>query len=64
FSTRTTANGLPSNSVSSVFVYADGTIYVGTNSGIGISTDGGSTFSIRNASHGLTNLNIQQVTVR
>lgn len=64
FSTKTTANGLPSNSVYSVFVYADGTIYAGTNLGMGISTDGGTTFAIRNAANGFTNTNIQQVTVR
>ena len=64
FSNKTTASGLPSNSVNSIYVYLDGSIYAGTSSGIGISTDGGNTFTVRNGANGLTNLNIQSVFLR
>lgn len=76
FSTKTTANGLPTNSVRSLF--ADGsTIYAGgrefnfiegfplpvgsTDTGLAISTDGGNTFATRTIADGLGSNSVNKV---
>ena len=52
FVNRTTADGLGANGVRTIFV--DGqNVYVGTNSGLSISTDGGVTFTNRTTAAGL-----------
>ena len=52
FATKTTANGLGSNSVTDVYVVGS-TVYAATERGLSISTNGGSTFTNRTIRQGL-----------
>lgn len=52
FTNRTTANGLGSNSLRAVAV-SGSSIYVATDGGLSISTDGGATFTNRTTANGL-----------
>lgn len=62
FNLKTTANGLNSNSIASVFVYQDGTVYVAANGAVNISNDNGNTFSSYNS--GLTNTSLQDIAAK
>ena len=53
FTNKTTIDGLASNYVNAVKVSLNGKIYVGTNGGLEISNDGGTSFSHRTTANGL-----------
>ena len=59
---RTTANGLGSNTVQSVFVVGSN-VYAGTDAGLSISTDGGATFTNKTTTDGLGSNDVRGVYV-
>lgn len=62
FVTRTTANGLGSNTVDDVFAVGN-TVYAATTGGLSISTDGGQTFTNYTTANGLAEAKINAVYV-
>jgi hypothetical protein len=63
FVLKTTADGLASNTTTSIWVDSDGHIYVGTAAGISISTDGGNSFNSYSVSSGLPSASVVDVIV-
>ncbi|MBK9092169.1 MAG: hypothetical protein IPM84_05225 [Anaerolineae bacterium] len=62
FINKTTANGLGSRFVESIYV-SDSVVYAGTSGGLAISTDGGNTFVNRSTAHGLGHTYVADVYV-
>ena len=60
FANRTTANGLGHNSTYNIYAVAD-TVYVATNNGLSISTDGGRTFTNKTTANGLGSNSVRDV---
>lgn len=63
FTTRTTTDGLASNTVRRVVADDNGNIYAATDQGLSISADGGQSFTTRTTADGLGNNSINDVRV-